>query len=111
MFFSSIIIIQATVSFWTVESLEVFNSLSYGGVYTAQYPLNIYKEYFQMFMLFIVPLGAVIYIPVCSLLNKQAYPSLPVVAGYFTPFAGFIFFCIAGLFWKIGVKHYASTGN
>ncbi len=110
-FFIGIIVFQATAAFWTVESLEIFNSLSYGGVYSAQYPLNIYKEYFQKFFLFVVPLGAVSYIPVCTLLGKVAFPGLPVAAGYFTPFAGLAFLLASVVFWRIGVRHYTSTGS
>jgi ABC-2 type transport system permease protein len=110
-FFMAVIILQATASFWAVESLEVFNTLSYGGVYSAQYPLNIYKEYFQKFFLFIAPLGAVTYIPICTLLGKQAFPGLPPAAGFFTPFAGLAFLIVSWLFWRLGVRHYRSTGT
>ena len=40
--FSGILVLQATLAFWTVESLEIANMLTYGGVQAAQYPLNIY---------------------------------------------------------------------
>jgi ABC-2 type transport system permease protein len=103
-FFMAIIALQAAASFWTVESLEVFNSLSYGGVASAQYPLNIYQEYFQKFFLFVVPLGAVMYIPVCTLLGRAAFPGLPL-------FAGLAFLVVAGLVWRLGVRHYRSTGS
>jgi ABC-2 type transport system permease protein len=110
-FFMAIIVFQAAASFWTVESLEVFNSLSYGGVYSAQYPLTVYKEYFQKFFLFVVPMGAVMYVPICTLLGREAFPGLPPAAGFFTPFAGLVFLALAGLFWRLGVRHYRSTGS
>ena len=39
--FTGILVLQATLAFWTVEGLEVVNVLTYGGVQAAQYPLNI----------------------------------------------------------------------
>ena len=35
-FFYALFIFQAAMSFWTVESLEIMNTLTYGGVETAQ---------------------------------------------------------------------------
>src|SRR5262249_16362331 len=40
--FVGILIMQATLSFWTTESLEITATLTYGGVEAAQYPLDIY---------------------------------------------------------------------
>lgn len=40
--FLGILVLQGTLSFWTVESLEVANVLTYGGVEAAQYPLALY---------------------------------------------------------------------
>ena len=42
--FSGILVLQATLAFWTVESLEIANTLTYGGVEAAQYPLDIYAR-------------------------------------------------------------------
>src|SRR5205085_3014613 len=38
--FWAILILQATLAFWTVEALEVTNTLTYGGVEAGQYPLD-----------------------------------------------------------------------
>ena len=35
--------------FWTTESLELMNILTYGGVETASYPLPIYHRVFRRF--------------------------------------------------------------
>ena len=49
--------LQATLAFWTTETLEIVNTVSYGGVETAQYPLSIYRPWFRHFFTFVVPLG------------------------------------------------------
>ena len=39
--FSGLIILQATLAFWTTETLEIMNTVTYGGAETSQYPLVI----------------------------------------------------------------------
>ncbi len=62
--FSGILVLQATLAFWTVESLEIMNMLTYGGVQAAQYPLDIYSRWFRDLLTFVVPLACVAYYPV-----------------------------------------------
>ena len=61
--FVGILVLQATLAFWTIESLEVANTLTYGGVEAAQYPLDIYSRYFRDFLIFVVPIGCVVLFP------------------------------------------------
>jgi ABC-2 type transport system permease protein len=58
-FFLGLVVLQATLAFWTVESLEVANTLTYGGVAAAQYPIEIYSDWFRGFFTFVVPLSCV----------------------------------------------------
>ena len=44
-FFGGLFIIGATLSFWTVESLEVVNIFTYGGTEMMQYPMEIYPKF------------------------------------------------------------------
>ena len=78
--FYGLIVLQATLAFWTTESLEIVNTVTYGGVETAQYPLAIYREWFRRFFTFVIPLACVSYYP--ALGNLRAPRSLgfrPVV--------------------------------
>ena len=63
-------VIQGALSFWTTESLEVMNLLTYGGVQAAQFPLGIYEKWFQNFLIFVVPIACVAYFPVLSILGR-----------------------------------------
>ncbi|MDI7276672.1 MAG: ABC-2 family transporter protein, partial [Anaerolineae bacterium] len=67
--FYGIIVLQATLAFWTTESLEIVNSVTYGGVQTTQYPLAIYRDWFRRFFTFVVPLACVSYFPVVGILG------------------------------------------
>lgn len=109
--FLGILIVQATIAFWTVESLEIMNVLTYGGVTTAQYPLSIYPGWLRMFFTCVVPLGCVTYFPVTIALGKGAALGLPAWAGWAGPFAGAAFLGVALLIWRGGVRRYTSTGS
>lgn len=109
--FLGITIAQATLTFWTIESLEVMNILTYGGVETAQYPFSIYSRWFQRFFTFLIPLVCVSYFPLLAVLNKADDFSVPLWICYVSPIAGVVFLLIALRLWKIGERHYCSTGS
>ena len=75
--FVGILILQATLAFWTIESLEIANTLTYGGVEAAQYPLDIYSRWFRDFLIFVVPIGCVGDSPyrACAGTSSAAYRS------------------------------------
>jgi ABC-2 type transport system permease protein len=104
--FSGILILQATLAFWTVESLEVANTLTYGGVEAGQYPLDIYARWFRDFLVYLVPIGCISYFPVSAVLGRV--DRLPYAL---TPVFGFVFLGVALWAWRIGVRHYTSTGS
>lgn len=110
-FFSALVVLQATLAFWTVESLEVVNVLTYGGVETAQYPLDIYPRWFRGIFLWVVPLGCVIYLPLLRVLGVDdplgSSPALQAAA----PLAGLVFLGLSLGAWQLGVRHYTSTGS
>ena len=104
--FSGILMLQATLAFWTVESLEVANTLTYGGIEAGQYPLDVYARWFRNFLVFVVPIGCISYFPVSVVLGRVN--ALPYA---FAPAFGFVFLGIALRIWTFGVRHYTSTGS
>jgi ABC-2 type transport system permease protein len=93
-----------------VESLEIANTLTYGGVEAAQYPLDIYGRWFRAFITFVVPLGCVSYYPVAAVLGHVDASGL---AGWrrLTPIFGFVFLGASIFGWRFGVRRYTSTGS
>ena len=68
-FFFALMVLQATMCFWTTESLELMNILTYGGVETASYPLPIYHRLFRRFFTYVVPLACISYFPIVAVLG------------------------------------------
>jgi ABC-2 type transport system permease protein len=104
--FSGILILQATLAFWTVESLEIANTLTYGGVEAGQYPLDVYARWFRDFLVYVVPIGCISYFPVSVVLGRVGYWPYAL-----TPALGVAFLGAALWIWTFGVRHYKSTGS
>jgi ABC-2 type transport system permease protein len=109
--FLGVVVLQATTAFWTTESLELFNTLSYGGVQTAQYPLSIYSRWLQRFFTFVVPLAAVSYFPGIAILGRDDPLGTGRVFQHLAPLIGPAFLALSLQAWKLGVRHYTSTGS
>jgi ABC-2 type transport system permease protein len=109
--FAGILVLQATLAFWTIESLEAVNVFTYGGVQAAQYPLNIYAGWFRRVLTFGVPLAGVAYYPVLAILKRPDPLGAPDWILPLTPLAGFVFLALSFLAWRAGMARYASTGS
>jgi viologen exporter family transport system permease protein len=109
--FVGIMVLQATLAFWTVDSLEIMNVLSYGGVQAAQYPLNIYAAWFRRILTFGLPVAGVAYYPVLAILKRPDPLGAPDWLLPFTPLAGFAFLALSFVAWRAGMARYTSTGS
>jgi ABC-2 type transport system permease protein len=108
--FSGLLVLQATLSFWTVESLEAVNILTYGGEAAAEYPLNVYAGWFRSFLLWGVPIGCVSYLPMLAAMGRPDPLGSPAWLGPLAPTAGFLFLGVALFTWRFGIRRYASAG-
>lgn len=109
--FAGLIVLQGAMAFWTTESLEVMNLLTYGGIQAAQFPLSIYAPWFRSFLIFVVPLGCVAYFPVLAILGKADPLGTPGWLLPLTPVAGYLFLALSFVAWRVGVARYTSTGS
>jgi ABC-2 type transport system permease protein len=109
--FVGLMVFQRALAFWTTESLEVMNLLTYGGVQAAQFPLSLYEKWFRNFLIFVVPIGCVAYFPVLAILGKPDPLGTPSWLLPLTPLAGFVFLSLSFVAWRAGVLKYTSTGS
>jgi ABC-2 type transport system permease protein len=107
--FFSLKMLEGVMSFWTTEGLEVANTLTYGGEAAAQYPLDIYAKWFRNFLLYFIPIGCSLYLPVALVLGHDT-GTLPWLAAL-APATGFAFLGVSLAFWRFGIGHYTSTGS
>lgn len=109
--FLGILVLQGTLAFWTVESLEIANVFTHGGVQAAQYPLAVYEQWFRRLLTYAVPLACVAYYPGLAILGRADPLGAPAWTGWVSPLAGFVFLALALRAWRLGVRRYASTGS
>ena len=110
-FFGGLFVIGSTITFWTVESIEAINILTYGGVEMTSYPMHIYPDWMIRFFTFIVPAIFINYYPALFLLDKPDPLGFPPFAHLLAPLAGFGILASGLVFWHYGVRHYQSTGT
>jgi ABC-2 type transport system permease protein len=110
-FFGGLFLIGAAVTFWTVESIEVVNILTYGGSEMISYPMHIYQEWMRRFFTFIVPAIFLNYYPALFFLDKPDPLGLPTWAPFASPVVGVGVLITALFFWRFGLRHYQSTGS
>ena len=106
--FTGILILAATLCFWTIQALEVANIFTDGGREMSQYPLNIYKKWMTRFFTFVIPFGCVNYYPLLYVLGRVRGNPIPYML---SPLYGMAFILPCLLIWRWGVKHYRSTGS
>ena len=109
--FVGLFVLQATLAFWTINTLEIFNTVTYGGVETAQFPMSIYRPWFRRFFTFVVPLACINYLPSLAILTRPDPEQIHPFFYYAAPSVGVLFLFVALEVWKIGVRHYCSTGS
>ncbi len=109
--FYGLFVLQGTMAFWTTETLEIMNTVTYGGVETAQYPLVIYREWFRRFFTFVIPLACVSYYPALALLGRADPLGSPALLHWLAPLVGVLFLALCLQVWGWGVRHYRSTSS
>ncbi|HEX9056940.1 MAG TPA: ABC-2 family transporter protein [Ktedonobacterales bacterium] len=109
--FLAVLMLGATVCFWTVETTELTNIFTYGGREMLSWPLTIYNQAFQRVFLFIVPLAFGTYVPLCYVLGHPLPLGMPEGMAFTAPLAALLFALLTGAIWRFGVRHYQSTGS
>ncbi len=110
--FAGLFVLQATLAFWTTETLELMNTMTYGGKDTGQYPLSIYRPWFRRFFTFVVPLACVSYYPALAILGRDdPVTHSPLWFQVSAPVVGVLFLVGSLQVWCFGVRHYRSTGS
>lgn len=108
--FISIYMIAAALCFWTIQGLEVVNIFTDGGREMSQYPINIYHKQIARFFTYVIPFGCANYLPLKVLLDRTSETD-NILLHSLAPLWGMAFLLPALYIWKLGVRHYRSTGS
>ncbi len=110
-FFGGLFIIGATITFWTVESIEVVNIFTYGGNYLISHPMHIFPTGLRQFFTYVIPAIFLAYYPALYILELPDPFHLPAFAPWLAPLAGLSVLMTALAFWRFGIRYYQSTGT
>jgi ABC-2 type transport system permease protein len=104
--FTGIFIIYAALCFFTIEGLEFMNIFTDGAREYGKYPISIYGKRVLQICTFIVPFALIQYYPLLFLIDRNRNRW-----NMFLPLVACIFIIPCYKLWKIGIKHYKSTGS
>ena len=107
----SLFIVGSTITFWTLQSIEAMNTLTYGGTDMMSYPIQIYPGWMQRFFTFVIPFIFLNYYPALYFLDKPDPLHFPPFAPFLAPFVALLFFALALRMWQMGIDHYQSSGT
>ncbi|MEH0844067.1 ABC-2 family transporter protein [Micromonospora sp. CPCC 205711] len=110
-FFGSIFVATATVSFLWVESGELGASVTYGGKEFTTYPVTVFEGWFRATFAYGLGFAFVSYQPALALLGRPDPLGLPAWAGWAAPGVALVAATGAAAAWRAGVRHYRSTGS
>jgi ABC-2 type transport system permease protein len=110
-FFGGLFIIGATITFWTIQSIEIINIFTYGGTEMMSYPMSIYDKWLRRFFTFVIPGIFMNYYPALYILDKPDPLNMPPFAPMLCPVVGLGMLGAALAFWRFGIQHYQSTGT
>jgi ABC-2 type transport system permease protein len=110
-FFGSIFVATATLSFRWVESGELANAVTYGGRDFTSYPVTVYGGWFRAVFAYGLGFAFVAYHPALALLGRADPLGLPPWVGWAAPGVALIALAGASAAWRSGIRHYRSTGS
>ncbi len=104
--FASLFVLNAGISFFTIEGLEFMNVFTDGSREFGKYPLSIYGDGILKFFTYVIPIALFQHYPFLYLVGR--YNNIGLI---FLPLIGFAFIIPCYCFFKFGLRKYKSTGS
>ncbi len=102
--------IEAILTIHSVKSVELANTLTYGGRSACQYPVDIFPRPLRMLFTVIAPFALVMHVPASHILGKPLF-SWPPAAAYLCPLSGLAVFGVMYMLFRRAMRFYRSTGS
>lgn len=104
--FGCLFVIYASICFFTLEGLEFMNILTDGAREHGKYPIDIYGNAVLKICTFLVPYTLFQYYPFLYLTGRSEQEWFMLL-----PIVGCLFFLPSYALWRLGIRHYKSTGS
>jgi ABC-2 type transport system permease protein len=102
--------IFGAIAFWTGRSRAIFSVSLRFSILTQQYPIDIFGQWYRVFVTGFLPIAFINYYPLTILLDKPNALATPIL-GYLSPAVAAVVFMVAWFVWQRGLAGYTSSGN
>jgi ABC-2 type transport system permease protein len=109
--FFCLFVLFSTFQFWWGDASELANAFTYGGNTLTQYPLTVFPRELVVSLTFVLPIAFVNWYPCLFLLGRGDPFGLPSWLQLASPLAAALLLAVTLAFWRLGVRHYTSTGS
>ena len=104
-------IIVASICFFTVRNESLQHLIVFSTREFLMYPVSIYIRPVQIFLTFLFPIAFVNFYPAHVLLNRDTNTLIAPALAYLAFPVGLLVFIASLYFWRVGQRHYSSTGS
>ena len=102
--------VEGILCIHSVKSVELANTLTYGGRSACEYPSDIYPRPLRILFTVVAPFALVMHVPASFILDKPLF-GWPMWTAFLTPLAGLALFGVMYVLFRKALKFYRSTGN
>lgn len=111
MCYGALFVVGSAIVFWTIDSVEAINILTYGSTEMTMYPMTVYPDWLRNIFTFLVPTIFMNYFPALYFLGKPDPLGFPTFAPFIAPFVGAAMLIVSIGVFRIGLRHYQGTGT
>ena len=104
-------LLSATVALLTTKSGKLTDVLINASKEAATFPISIYPLAVRLLLTFILPVAFVTYYPALHLLGKDQFLGMPKSFQFGAPVVAVALLLCCYSVWRIGMRHYHSTGS
>jgi ABC-2 type transport system permease protein len=101
----------ACIAFWTGRSASSINTVMQVSFVIQRYPVDMYENWFRVFVTAVVPVAFMNYYPARLLLGKLESGDPWAWLSYASPVVALILVSIAAAIWRKALRQYSSTGS
>ena len=105
--YTGVFVFSSALAFWTIHALDWIYIFTNGSYQVAKVPPHLLPTWLRTLFVILMPMLVISYYPAASICRW----GVPAVLGWLALPAGASFFLVSLTLWRVGMKHYASTGS
>lgn len=107
---TAVLVIGGAVTIWTREGTELVNAFTFGGAMLASFPITIFAPQLRFAFVWVVPLGAAVYVPSAIVFGRAPDAGVGAVL-WATPLLVVAISAAAAAAWRAALRSYVGGGG